>query len=92
MDRPDSLLAILTGGLRVDNLDIAGKHLVDDSGLSVGAGVAVGADTALYLDGDSLPDGCDVGGLASAPGGDVVPGGLDDGLSVGVLEGIVGCD
>ena len=74
MDRPDSLLAILTGGLRVKNLDIAGEHLVDDSGLSVGAGVAVGADTALYLDGDSLPDGCDVGGLASAPGGDVVPG------------------
>ena len=92
MDRPDALLAILTGELRVDNLDIAGKHLVDDSGLSVGAGVAVGSDTALHFDGDTLLDGGDVGGLAAAPGSDVVPGGLDDGLSAGVLEGEVGSD
>ena len=92
MDRPDSLLAILTDGLRVDDFDIACKHLVDDSGLSVGAGVAVGADTALHLDGDTLPDGGDVGGLAAAPGSDVMPSGLNDSLSIGVLEGEVGSD
>lgn len=92
MDRPEALLVVFTGELRIDDLHIAGKNLVYDSGLSVRGSVAIGSDATFYFDGDSLLDGSDVGGLAAAPGSDVMPGGLDDSLSIGVLEGKVGGD
>lgn len=92
MDRPEALLVVFTGELRIDDLHIVGKNLVDDSGLSVRGGVMVGSDATFYFDGDSLLDRCDICGLAAAPGSDVMPGGLDDSLSIGVLEGEVGSD
>ncbi len=74
MDRPEALLVVFTGELRIDNLHIVGKNLVDDSGLSVRGGVMVGSDATFYFDGDTFLDGADVGGLAAAPGSDVIPG------------------
>ena len=92
MDRPEALLVVFTGELHIDDLYIAGKNLVDDSGLSVRGGVAIGADATFYFDGDSLLDRGDICGLAAAPGSDVMPGGLNDCIPIGVLEGEVGSD
>ena len=44
------------------------------------------------FNGDTFLDGADVGGLATAPGSDVMPGGLNDCIPIGVLEGEVGYD
>ena len=74
MDRPEALLVVFTGELHIDDLHIAGKNLVDNSGLSVRGGVAIGADATFYFDGDSLLDRGDICGLAAAPGSDVMPG------------------
>ena len=82
MDRPEALLVVFTGELRIDDLHIVGKNLVDDSGLSVRGGVMVGSDATFYFDGDTFLDGTDVSGLAAAPGNDIVPGGLDDRCAV----------
>ena len=92
MDRPEALLVVFTGELRIDDLHIAGKNLVDDSGLSVRGGVMVGSDATFYFDGDTFLDGTDVSGLAAAPGSDVMPGGLNNCIPIGVLEGEVGYD
>lgn len=92
MDRPEALLVVFTGELRIDDLHIVGKNLVDDSGLSVRGGVMVGSDATFYFDGDTFLDGTDVGGLAAAPGSDVMPGGLNDCIPIGVLEGEMGYD
>ena len=92
MDRPEALLVVFTGELRIDDLHIVGKNLVDDSGLSVRGGVMVGSDATFYFDGDTFLDGTDVSGLAAAPGSDVMPGGLNNCIPIGVLEGEVGYD
>lgn len=52
----------------------------------------VGSDATFYFNGDTFLDGADVGGLATAPGSDVMPGGLNDCIPIGVLEGEVGYD
>ena len=92
MDRPEALLVVFTGELLIYDLHIVGKNLVVVSGLSVRGGVAIGSDATFYFDGDSLLDRGDICGLTAAPGSDVMPGGLDDSLSIGVLEGEVGSD
>ena len=85
----------LPGGLLkrpAEDADLGCEDLSHGSFHTVRVGVAVVAETALYLDAGALDEGGEVRHLVVLEGGTLMPSCLDDRFARAVLEGVVGSD